>query len=81
MKKWLELNQKLEEWKEKYIRLMDNRYPVRCHENWTTCQALFLHAQATVACQLTSGSTLEAWASVLYKAAWYADDMGNYHAV
>lgn len=43
-KKWLKLNQELEEWKEKYVRLMDDRYPVGGHENWTTYQALFPHA-------------------------------------
>ncbi|KIM96916.1 hypothetical protein OIDMADRAFT_131494 [Oidiodendron maius Zn] len=47
-KRWLELNEELEEWKEKYVRLMDNSYPVGQHENWTVCQALFPHAQAVV---------------------------------
>lgn len=33
-KRWLELNKELEEWKEKYVRLMNESYPVGQHENW-----------------------------------------------
>ena len=33
MKKWLELHNELEEWKEKYVTLMDESYPVGRHEN------------------------------------------------
>ncbi|KAF1974637.1 TPR-like protein [Bimuria novae-zelandiae CBS 107.79] len=78
-RKWLELQGELEVWRERYVRLMDDSYPVGRYENWKTCQALFPHAQATVACRPAGGSALEAWASVLFKAAWYADDMGNYN--
>ena len=79
-RKWLELEGELEGWKEKYVMLMHHNYPIGKHENWKACQALFPHAQAAVACRPTDGSALEAWASVLYKAAWYAEDMGNYNA-
>jgi Tetratricopeptide repeat len=79
-KKWLELNQELEEWKEEYVRLMDNSYPVGRHENWAVCQALFPHAQAAVGCRPTNAKALEAWASALFKAAWYASEMGQYNA-
>jgi tetratricopeptide (TPR) repeat protein len=77
-RKWLELQGELEVWRERYVRLMNDSYPVGRYENWKACQALFPHAQATVACRPAGGSALEAWASVLFKAAWYADDMGNY---
>ncbi|KAF2268798.1 HET-domain-containing protein [Lojkania enalia] len=45
-KKWLELNQELEQWKGTYAILMDANYPIGRHENWIVCQALFPHAQA-----------------------------------
>ncbi|KAF2194645.1 TPR domain protein [Zopfia rhizophila CBS 207.26] len=77
-RKWLELQGDLEGWKEKYVTLLNNSYPVGRYENWKACQMLFPHAQAVIACQPTNGGALEAWASVLFKAAWYADDMGNY---
>ncbi|KAF2464103.1 TPR-like protein [Lindgomyces ingoldianus] len=79
MKKWLELNQELEQWKEEYVRLMDNSYPVGKHKNWALCQALFPHAQAAVGCRPTSTKALEEWASVLFKAAWYAGEIGQYN--
>ncbi|KAH0556924.1 hypothetical protein GP486_005284, partial [Trichoglossum hirsutum] len=79
-KKWLELYDELDGWKGTYVTLMDDSYPVGRHENWTACQALFPHAQAAVACRPTDVKSLEAWASVLFKAAWYASEMGNYQA-
>ena len=36
-KKWLELYDELEEWKETYIILMDNSYPVGWYKNWAVC--------------------------------------------
>jgi tetratricopeptide (TPR) repeat protein len=78
-RKWLDLHGELEGWKETYIKLINNNYPVGQYENRTLCQTLFPHAQATVAYRPAGGSTLESWASVLFKAAWCADDMGNYY--
>jgi tetratricopeptide (TPR) repeat protein len=78
MKKWLELYDELESWKEAYVTLMDDNYPVGRHENWTACQALFPHARAVIACRPAGGRAVEAWASVLFKAAWYASAMGKY---
>ncbi|KAH0533881.1 hypothetical protein FGG08_007500 [Glutinoglossum americanum] len=78
-RKWLELQGELEGWREKYVTLMDDSYPVGRHENWKACQALFPHAQAAVACRPAHDGALEAWASVLFKAAWYASEMGSYH--
>jgi hypothetical protein len=79
-KKWLELHDELEEWNERYVELMDDSYPVGEHENWTVCQALFPHAQAAVGCRPADVKAVEAWASVLFKAAWYASEMGKYKA-
>ncbi|KAF2188916.1 hypothetical protein K469DRAFT_702608 [Zopfia rhizophila CBS 207.26] len=42
------------------------------------CRALFPHAQAAVGCRPGGVKALEAWASVLFKAAWYASEMGQY---
>ena len=78
MKKWLELYDELDGWKGTYVTLMDDSYPVGLHKNWTVCQALFPHAQAVVACRPTDIKPLEAWASVLFKAAWYTSEIGNY---
>jgi tetratricopeptide (TPR) repeat protein len=77
-KKWLELCDELEAWKERYAAVMDSNYPVGRHENWRVCQALFPHAQSAVGCRPAAAKALEAWASVLFKAAWYASEMGWY---
>jgi tetratricopeptide (TPR) repeat protein len=79
-KKWLELSSELEEWKARYAAVMDSSYLVGRYENWKECQALFPHAQAAVDCRPGEGErkALEAWASVLFKAAWYASEMGQY---
>ena len=79
-KSWLELNKELEEWKGKYVMLMDESYPMGLYENWAVCQALFPHAQAVVPYRQTGSHWLDAWASILFKAAWYASAMGNYNA-
>ena len=81
-KKWLELSGELEGWKKRYVTLMDRSYPVGQHANWKVCQALFPHAQAAADSRPGNAEVeaLEAWASVLYKAAWYAIDMGQYGA-
>ena len=76
-KSWLELNEELENWKEKYIMLMEESYPTGKFENWPVCQALFPHAQAVVEYRPTDPSFLELWASILYKAAWYARGTGR----
>ncbi|KAF2193440.1 TPR-like protein [Zopfia rhizophila CBS 207.26] len=78
MKKWLELNQELELWQATYATLMDDSYPVGLHENWPVCQALFPHAQTVANNQPNNAKTLKSWASVLFKAAWYASEMGQY---
>jgi len=77
-KKWLELYDELEGWREKYVRLMDDSYPAGHYENWTICRALFPHAQAAVGCRPTDAKAVMVWASVLFKAAWYASEMGKY---
>jgi tetratricopeptide (TPR) repeat protein len=81
-KKWLELSGELEGWKERYVALMDRSYPVGEHANWKVCQALFPHAQAAAGSRPGNAGVkaLEAWVSLLYKAAWYANDMGQYEA-
>ena len=77
-RKWLELHGELETWKGKYVRLMDDSYPVGRYENWRKCQALFPHAQAIVTCRPDDKKVQEVWASVLFKAAWYAREVGKY---
>ncbi|KAF1973481.1 hypothetical protein BU23DRAFT_464649, partial [Bimuria novae-zelandiae CBS 107.79] len=77
-KKWLELNSELEEWKTTYVLLMDENYPVGRHENWPVCQKLFPHAGVVLNSQPEDKEARKAWASVLFKSAWYASEMEQY---
>jgi tetratricopeptide (TPR) repeat protein len=77
-KKWLELCDELESWKERYIVVMDQAFPIGEYENWVVCQHLFPHAEMVLLHRPTNKDYLERWASILYNAAWYSNDKGNY---
>src|SRR5256886_1569104 len=76
-KTWLALNGELERWKEKYIMIIDEAFPLGLYENWKTCQEFFPHAELILAYQPTNKDYIAQWASVLFKAAWYAGDRGR----
>jgi tetratricopeptide (TPR) repeat protein len=78
-KKWLELRGELEMWKESYITIMEKAFPIGRHENWTTCRRLFPHAETVLTYRPANDDYLAQWASILFNAAWYADDKGNYN--
>ena len=76
-RKWLESNGKLERWKGQFISNLCAAFPTGEYENWTVCQTLFPHAKSAAAQRPEKKDTLSVWASVLYRAAWYAWKMGN----
>ena len=77
-KTWLELRGELEKWKEKFISIMDEEFPVGKYENWTICQNLFPHVEEALKYRPVNQDCLAEWASILFNAAWYADDKGDY---
>jgi tetratricopeptide (TPR) repeat protein len=77
-KKWLELYNELENWKEKYIKIMDKAFPVERYENWTTCQQLFPHAEMILLYWPMNEDYLARWASILSNAARYSESQGSY---
>ncbi|KAM3067048.1 hypothetical protein ACMFMG_011827 [Clarireedia jacksonii] len=76
-RKWLEVHKQQERWKQQFIRNLDAELPTGDYENWEKCQVLFPHAQSAVAQQPEEQDSLRGWASILYKAAWYAEKMGK----
>jgi hypothetical protein len=74
---WLEANSKLEQWKEQFISNLCAAFPTGEYENWVTCRALFAHARSAVGQPPEHESSLAEWATLLYRAAWYAQRMGN----
>ncbi|KAI8930569.1 hypothetical protein NX059_012179 [Plenodomus lindquistii] len=69
---WLEGEGQLDRWREQFISNLCAELPTGEHENWGKCQALFPHAQAALAQRPKNRESLEEWALLLYKAAWYA---------
>ncbi|KAH7418642.1 P-loop containing nucleoside triphosphate hydrolase protein [Cadophora sp. MPI-SDFR-AT-0126] len=76
-RKWLEAHGQTERWKQQFIRNLCVVLPTGEYENWEKCQALFPHAQSAAAQRPKEPDSLPEWASVLYKAAWYAWRMGK----
>ncbi|KAF1935661.1 hypothetical protein EJ02DRAFT_484082, partial [Clathrospora elynae] len=74
---WLEANSKLEQWKGQFVRNLCAAFPTGEYENWVTCRALFAHARSAVGQPPEHESSLAEWATLLYRAAWYAKMMGN----
>ena len=76
-RKWLESQQQLDRWREQFISNLCAELPIGEHENWGRCQALFPHARAALSQRPASQKSLEEWALLLYKAAWYACQQGK----
>lgn len=77
-RKWLEAHDQLERWKQQYIKNLCAEFPTGDYENWTKCQALFPHAKSAVVQQPAVESSLQEWALILHRAAWYAWAKGSY---
>lgn len=76
-RKWLESQRQLDKWREQFISNLCAELPTGKHENWGRCQALFPHAKAALSQRPVSQKSLEEWALLLYKAAWYACQQGK----
>jgi tetratricopeptide (TPR) repeat protein len=74
---WLESEEQLDKWRERFISNLCAELPTGEHKNWEQCQALFPHAQAALAQRPKDSESLEEWALLLYKAAWYAWQRGR----
>ncbi|TGO25601.1 hypothetical protein BPAE_0076g00020 [Botrytis paeoniae] len=76
-RKWLEDQKQQEKWKRQFIKNLDAELPTGEYENWVQCQMLFPHAQSAIVHKPEEQNSLVEWASILYKASWYAREMGN----
>ncbi|KZM21778.1 ADP binding [Ascochyta rabiei] len=77
-KLWLKQSSELEYWKEIYLGLINEGFPISGFENWPLCQALFPHVQAALDNLPVDADALETWASISLKASKYAGEMGDY---
>ena len=77
-RRWLEQNNKLDEWKEKYIAIMAETFPVGRYKNWERCQALFPHAELALGYRPVNKEFIQKWAIILFNAAWYTREYGKF---
>ncbi|KAF1978849.1 hypothetical protein BU23DRAFT_586689 [Bimuria novae-zelandiae CBS 107.79] len=77
MRTWLAANGRLGRYKDQFINNLCEAFPTGEYENWTACQALFAHAKAATSHKPEGASSLVQWATLLYRAAWYAERKGS----
>ena len=78
-KKWLEAHGQLERWRQQSVRNLCAAFPSGEYENWMKCEELFPHTKLAAAQRPEEQDSLKDWASILYKAAWYAWRKGYLH--
>lgn len=69
---WLQIHNEVEQWKQRFVSTLCDAFPTGEYENWAVCQGLFAHAKSAAEQQPEREDSLKEWASLLYKAAWYA---------
>jgi tetratricopeptide (TPR) repeat protein len=74
---WLAANSKLEQWKQQFVSNLCAAFPTGVYENWAACHVLFAHARSAAGQPPEDESSLAEWATLLYRAAWYAESVGN----
>jgi tetratricopeptide (TPR) repeat protein len=74
---WLMANGQLEQWKQRFIYNLSTAFPPGPYENWAECAPLFAHAKAAARQRPEGELALTQWATLLYRAAWYAVQRGN----
>lgn len=74
---WLKTHGQLEQWKETFINNLYTNFPTGEYENWAKCRSLFPHVKSAVSQQPESRESLQHWATLLYRGAWYAWQSGK----
>jgi len=76
-RKWLENHGLLNKFREHFIFNLSAEMPAGKYEDWPKCQALFPHARAALTQRPKDKESLQRWALLLHKAAWYAHERGK----
>jgi hypothetical protein len=76
-REWLKSQEQLDKWKEQFISNLCAELLTVADENWEKCELLHPHAKAALAQRPKSCKSLEEWALLLYRAAWYACRRGR----
>lgn len=67
----------MEQWKERFISNLCQEFPTGEYENWARCRQLFPHVKLATSQRPESQDSKREWATLLYRGAWYAWQMGN----
>lgn len=74
---WLKSHGQIDQWKDKFITILCNDFPTGEYKNWEKCSLLFPHVKSAMSQRPTSAELQRRWASLLYRGAWYAWQIGN----
>ncbi|KAK5081233.1 hypothetical protein LTR05_008027 [Lithohypha guttulata] len=76
--KWLELQDKLLDWQERFVQILINACPPDAGlKNWSRWQALWPHVRTATAYSLLDKDILTGWAQLLYSASRYGTHHGQ----
>jgi tetratricopeptide (TPR) repeat protein len=76
-RKWLEVNNQLEHWKEVYTRMLNAKFS-DYGENYSICKVAIPHVQAAIDCRPSNRISLEMWAALLHSAGHFLIQLGQY---
>ncbi|KAK3613079.1 hypothetical protein LTR22_028314, partial [Elasticomyces elasticus] len=77
---WLKASGEYQAWAQQSIRHLDNALPNGSYENWQRSRALYPHVNLALDLNLDSRDGSLSLTSVLYKAAWFIGEQGQYKA-
>ncbi|KAJ5464918.1 Tetratricopeptide-like helical [Penicillium daleae] len=73
---WLKAHGQLEQWKGLFIENLYSKFPTAEYENWERYRSLFPHMKVAVSQRPESPVSVQQWATLLYRGAWYAQESG-----
>ncbi|KAK3613652.1 hypothetical protein LTR56_027755 [Elasticomyces elasticus] len=77
---WLEASGEYQAWAQRSLCNLDKALPDGSYKNWQKCRTLYPHANLALDSKLDDQDGSLSLASVLYKAAWFAEEQGQYKA-
>ncbi|KAK3612822.1 hypothetical protein LTR22_028443, partial [Elasticomyces elasticus] len=77
---WLEASGEYQAWAEQSLCNLDKALPNGSYKNWQRCRTLYPHANLALDLKLDDRDGSLSLASVLFKAAWFMQEQGQYEA-
>ncbi|KAK3613285.1 hypothetical protein LTR22_028216, partial [Elasticomyces elasticus] len=77
---WLEASGEYQAWAQRSLRNLDKALPNGSYKNWQKCRTLYPHANLALDLKLDDRDGSLSLASVLFKAAWFIREQGQYKA-